>query len=337
MPQEVATAGSMPPPRDGVNPSRVRVRPGEPGTVLAFLQARFLHATDWPERLQQQAVLNAAGQPVQAATPCPAGTLLWYWRRPAEPEPRVPFEVVVLHQCARLVVVNKPPFLAVTPSGRHLQETVLVRLQQQLGLRDLSPLHRVDRDTAGVLAFSADPASRAAYQALWRERQVHKVYEAVVLWRDDVAFPFTARHRLVEPHGEGALFHQMQVAPGEPNAETLVELLQGPAALDPATVPGAAPGQPLALLRLTPVTGRKHQLRAQLAALGLPIVGDRVYPVLQPEGPDDFARPLQLLARHLAFRDPVDGSARAFESALRLGRLGFQAAAPDASLHTASP
>lgn len=299
-----------PPPRDGVNPSRVRVRPGEPGTVLAFLQARFPHATDWPDRLQQQAVLNAAGQPVHAATPCLAGTLLWYWRRPAAPEPRVPFEVVVLHQCERLVVVDKPPFLAVTPSGRHLQETVLVRLQQKLGLRDVSPLHRLDRDTAGVLAFSADPATRAAYQALWRDRQVHKVYEAVVPWRDDVAFPFTAHHRMVEPQGEGTSFHQMQVVPGEPNAETFVERL---GELDPTRF-AMPPGQRLALLRLTPVTGRKHQLRVQLAALGMPIVGDRVYPVLQPEGPDDFERPLQLLARRLAFRDPVDGQARLFES-----------------------
>jgi tRNA pseudouridine32 synthase/23S rRNA pseudouridine746 synthase len=298
-----------PPPRDGINPSRVRVRPGEPGTVLAFLQARFPHATDWPERLLQQAVLNTAGQPVHAATPCPAGTLLWYWRRPA-PEPRVPFEVVVLHQCERLVVVDKPPFLAVTPSGRHLQETVLVRLQQQLGLRELSPLHRLDRDTAGVLAFSADPASRAAYQALWRERQVHKVYEAVVPWRDDLSFPFTARHRLVEPRGDGAAFHQMQVVPGDPNAETLVERL---GELDPAGF-DMTPSQRLALLQLTPVTGRKHQLRVQLAALGMPIVGDRVYPVLQPEGPDDYERPLRLLARSLAFDDPVDGRRLQFDS-----------------------
>lgn len=306
-----------PEPRAGVNPSRVRVRPGEPGTVLAFLQARFPHAADWPERLLLQAVLNAAGQPVHADAPCPAGTLLWYWRRPAAPEPRVPFEVVLLHQCERLVVVDKPPFLAVAPSGRHLQETVLVRLQQQLGLRDLSPLHRLDRDTAGVLAFSADPATRGAYQALWRDRQVHKVYEAVVRWPEGLAVPFTARHRLVEPQGDGAAFHQMQVVPGEPNAETFIERL---GELDPAHVPSAAPGQRLALLRLTPVTGRKHQLRAQLAALGLPIVNDRVYPVLQPEGPDDHARPLMLLARRLAFRDPVDGSVRQFESASTLGR-----------------
>lgn len=303
-----------PPPRQGVNASCVRAGAGPHAHVLGFLQARFPQAPDWPARLAAGEVLNAQGQPVDAHSPCAPGALLWYWRRPP-PEVRVPFEVRVLHQCARLVVVDKPPFLAVTPSGRHLQETVLVRLQQQLGLRDLSPLHRLDRDTAGVLAFSADPATRGAYQALWRDRLVHKVYEAAVVlpspWRDDLRFPFTAHHRLVEPQGEGTPFHQMQVVEGEPNAETLVEHV---AELDPAHVPGAPPGQRLALLRLTPVTGRKHQLRVQLSALGMPIVGDRVYPVLQPEGPDDFARPLQLVARSLAFQDPVDGQARHFES-----------------------
>lgn len=303
------TATPPPEPRDGVNASRVRVRPGEPSTVLAFLQARFPHAADWPERLHSDAVLSAEGKPVRADTACPAGTLLWYWRRPAAPEPRVPFEVTLLHQCERLVVVDKPPFLAVTPSGRHLQETVLVRLQRQLNLRDLSPLHRLDRDTAGVLAFSADPATRGAYQALWRERRVHKVYEALVSPQEQHAFPFTARHRLEEPSGTAA-FHQMQVVPGEPNAETFIDRIGEP---DPGRV----------LLRLTPLSGRKHQLRAQLAALGLPIVGDRVYPLLQPEAPDDYSQPLQLVARRLAFQDPVDGCTRVFESprSLLIGRV----------------
>lgn len=296
-----------PPPRDGVNPSRVRVRPGEPGRVLAFLRSRFPQVSDWAERLQADGVLNGAGRPVRADTPCPPGSLLWYWRQVA-PEPRVPFDVEVLHQCERLVVVDKPPFLAVTPRGRHVMETVLVRLQQQLGLQTLSPLHRLDRDTSGVLAFSADPGSRGTYQALWRGRQVHKVYEALVRWRE-LPFPFTARHRLEEP--EGATFHQMQVVPGEPNAETFVELLE-------------RRDDGLARLRLTPVTGRKHQLRAQLAQLGMPIVNDRIYPLLLPEGPDDFDRPLQLLARSLRFIDPLDGGERCFESRRRL----VQAEAP---------
>jgi tRNA pseudouridine32 synthase/23S rRNA pseudouridine746 synthase len=304
-----ADALQPPPPRDGVNASRVRAGAGPYADVLAFLQTRFPHAPDWPERLQAGTVLDAHGQAVAAQTPCPPGTLLWYWRRPA-PEARVPFEVVLLHRCERLVVVDKPPFLSVTPGGRHLQETVLLRLQQQLGLPDLTPLHRLDRDTAGVLAFAVQPETRAAYQALWRRRAVHKVYEAIAPWREELVFPLTARHRLVE--AEGAGFMQMQVVAGVPNAETLVERLG-------EVTPTARPGERLALYRLTPHTGRKHQLRAQTAALGLPIVNDRIYPDLLADAPDDYERPLQLLARSLRFIDPLDGRERQFESRQRLG------------------
>lgn len=301
-----------PEPRDGIAASRVRVRPGEPSTLLAFLTARFPHAGDWEERLRDGEVLDAKGQALRADSHCPPGSLLWYWRRPPA-EARVPFELSLLHRCEQLVVVDKPPFLAVVPGGRHLRETVLLRLQQQLGLPDLSPLHRLDRDTRGVLAFAVQPETRNAYQALWREQRVHKVYEAIAPWSDALSFPLTARHRLIEPEGAG--FMQMQVVDGEPNAETLIERV---VEVDPDEVPGAEPGQRLALYRLTPRTGRKHQLRAQMAALGLPLVNDRVYPQLQPAAPDDFGRPLMLLARSLRFVDPINGSQRQFDSALRL-------------------
>lgn len=288
--------------RDGVPPSCVRAGAGPHADVLAFLQARFPAAPDWLTRLQAGEVLDARGQSVQAHASCPPGTLLWYWRR-SEAEARVPFELRVLHQCEHLVVVDKPPFLSVTPAGRHVQETVLVRLRQQLGLDDLTPLHRLDRDTAGVLALAVQPATRAAYQALWRERLVHKVYEAIAPWRDDLSFPFSARHRLEEPRGQG--FMQMQVVDGEPNAETWVECLH-------ELAPDA--GLRLALYRLTPRTGRKHQLRAQMAALGLPLVNDRIYPSLQPLSADDYERPLMLLARSLRFVDPIDGREHCFKS-----------------------
>lgn len=298
--------------RDGVAASRVRVRPGDAGSVRSFLQARFPHAGDWDARLQAGEVLDAQGQALTAESPCPPGSLLWYWRRPPV-ETRVPFELTLLHRCEHLVVVDKPPFLAVTPGGRHLQETALLRLQRQLDLPSLSPLHRLDRDTRGVLAFAVQAATRDAYQALWRRQQVHKVYEAIAPWRNDVAFPLTARHRLVEPAGEG--FMQMRVVDGDPNAETDVERL---GEVDADEVPGAQSGERLALYRLTPRTGRKHQLRAQMAALGLPLVNDRLYPRLQPAAPDDFGRPLMLLARSLRFVDPIDGQPRQFDTALRL-------------------
>ena len=177
-----------PPPRDGVSASRVGIGDGRFADVLAFLVARFPAVADWPARLARGDVLDAAGRPLAADAPCALGEVLWYWRDPP-PEPRVPFEIEVLHQDEHLVVVDKPHFLAAIPGGRHLRETVLVRLRQQLGVATLAPMHRLDRETAGVLVFTVQPASRHAYHALLRERDVHKVYEAVAPWRADRALP----------------------------------------------------------------------------------------------------------------------------------------------------
>jgi tRNA pseudouridine32 synthase / 23S rRNA pseudouridine746 synthase len=304
-----------PPLRDGVSASRVAVSGGPWPSVAAFLTARLRPGIAWAERIARGEVLDAQGQPVSADSPCQDGAVYWYWRS-LPPEPRVPFELDVLHQCEHLVVVDKPHFLPVTPGGRHLQETALVRLKRQLGIATLVPMHRLDLETAGVLAFTVQPAARHAYHALMREHRAHKVYEAVAPWRGDLALPVTARHRLQEPAGAG--FMQMQVLAGEPNAHTRIELLRR---LDTHTA-HPAPAADLALYRLTPLTGRKHQLRAQLNALGLPIVGDRIYPRLWPEPvPDaapDFSHPLQLLARELAFTDPVTGQPRRFVSRRQL-------------------
>lgn len=287
--------------RDGVGASRVVVTPGPWATLEAFLGAALRPGLDWRERCARGEVLDAEGRPLAADTPCVPGQLLWYWRS-LPPEPRVPFEVELLHHDERLVVVDKPHFLPVTPGGRYLQETVLVRLKRRLGLDTLVPVHRLDLETAGVLLFSAEPASRHAYHALLRERRAHKVYEAVAPWRDDVALPCRLSHRLQEPAGTG--FMQMAVLPGEPNAHTQVELIRRLG--------------DHALYRLTPLTGRKHQLRAQMAAVGLPIVGDRIYPRLWPEpaagAAPDYTQPLQLLAREFAFTDPLSGEPRRFVS-----------------------
>ena len=295
-----------PPLRDGVAASRVGVGDDRFATLLAFLVARFPAVADWPARLARGDVLDADGRPLAADAPCVAGSLVWYWRDPP-PEPRVPFDVELLHQDEHLVVVDKPHFLPVIPSGRHLRETVLVRLRRQLGIATLAPMHRLDRETAGVLVFTVRAGERGAYHALLRERAVTKVYEAIAPWRGDLALPLVARHRLEKPDGAG--FMQVRVVPGEPDSEALVELVER---LD---------GQ-RALYRLTPRTGRTHQLRVQMNALGLPIVGDRIYPTLWPEpapgAPPDWSHPLQLLAREIAFADPVTGEPRRFASRRRL-------------------
>ena len=303
--------------RDGVNASRVAVAAGPWATVAAFLQARMPMVPDWPARLLQGLVLDAQGQALQADAAAHAGAVLWYWRQPP-PERRVPFEVELLFQDEQLVIVDKPHFRSVTPGGQHLHETVLVRMKRQLDISTLVPMHRLDRETAGVMAFVVQLQSRNAYQGLLREQQVHKVYEAVAPWRAELQLPQVHSSRLVSQDGDG--FMQMLTLPGEPNAHTRIELIQRWLATDAAGGNDAA--QTLAHYRLTPLTGRKHQLRVHLSELGMPIVGDRIYPRLWPQPPagavPDYAQPLQLLARELAFTDPLTGHPRHFVSRRRL-------------------
>jgi tRNA pseudouridine32 synthase/23S rRNA pseudouridine746 synthase len=296
--------------RDGVSASRVAVSAGPWRLLSDFLAARLPAASDWPARLAGGAVLDAQGRPVADDAPCVPGQVLWYWRQPpAEPAP--PEDIAVLHQDDRLVAVDKPHFMSVTPGGRHLHQTVLVRLKRLLGIETLTPMHRLDRETAGVLLFIVRAEDRHAYQTLLREREVHKVYEAVAPWREGLTFPLHCSDRLVEP--PGADFMQMQVEAGAPNAHTRIELIR-------------RLGTARAHYRLLPLTGRKHQLRVHLNGLGLPIVGDRIYPRLWPEPPldaaPDWSCPLQLLARDIAFTDPVSGQPRAFSSRRQLALAG---------------
>lgn len=306
-------AAWVPPAREGVSASRVAVSGGPWAGLADFLDTRLPPGRPWRERLARGEVLSAEGQALAPDAPCPPhNSVLWYWRSlPAEP--RVPFEIEVLHQDAQLVAVDKPHFLPVTPGGRYLQETVLVRLKRLLGIETLVPMHRLDLETAGVLLFMVQPATRAAYQAMFRERRVHKVYEAVAPWRDDVVLPTTVQSRLQER--AGAAFMQMKAVPGPPNAITQVALI---------TRLGAQ-----AHYRLQPLTGAKHQLRAHMNALGLPIAGDRIYPRLWPappaDAPPDYRQPLQLLARELRFTDPVTGQARCFTSRRQLQALATPA------------
>jgi tRNA pseudouridine32 synthase/23S rRNA pseudouridine746 synthase len=299
--------------------------------VAGFLSARLRPGIDWPARMAQGDVLDVQGRPLAADAACSPGQVLWYWRS-LPTEPRVPFELQLLHCDEHLVVVDKPHFLASIPGGPYLQETVLVRLRRLLGNDDLMALHRLDRETAGVLLFSARPASRNAYHALLREQRLHKVYEAVAPWRADLTWPLTAHHRLQE--APDARHLPTQVVDGEPNAHTQIELLRrlgrqdadGGLAHPLTQAPAQALSPELAHYRLTPLTGRRHQLRAQLNALGLPIVGDRIYPTLWPEpaanAAPDYTRPLQLLAREVSFVDPLSGAPRRFVSTRRLALAG---------------
>jgi tRNA pseudouridine32 synthase/23S rRNA pseudouridine746 synthase len=296
-----------PPARDGVGPSSVVLQPGNWPTMLAFLTDHFASVPQavWLARMAQGKVVDEFGVLVTAERSYQSRLRLYYYRDVPD-EPRIPFDEVILYQDAHLIVVDKPHFLPVMPSGGYLQETVLVRLKRRLGIDTLVPIHRIDRDTAGLVMFSVQPASRGAYAALFRERDISKTYEAVAPWRDDLVFPLTRESRIQEA-GHFMLQHEV---PGVPNAVTHLEVIE---------VCG-----PLARYRLRPVTGQRHQLRVHMAALGLPILGDGLYPTLTPEGQLDYAHPLQLLAKSVAFTDPVSRQARRFESQRTLMGLGFQ-------------
>ncbi len=241
-------------------------------------------------------IVDAEGRPVPRDMPYVPGMFVWFHRELPDEE-RVPFPVDVVYRDEHVVVADKPHFLATTPRGSHVAETALARLRRQLGIPTLSAAHRLDRLTAGLILFTVRPEERGAYQSLFRDRRVEKVYEAVAPYDTTVDLPRTVRSRIVKPRGHMAA----QEIDGEPNAETWIELL--------------AVRKGVARYRLLPRTGQTHQLRVHMSALGLPILGDPLYPVVtEPVAVGDFRHPLQLLARELEFTDPVTGREHRFVS-----------------------
>lgn len=283
--------------RDGVGPSCVVLPSQGEGTMLDFLAQRLpaIARAEWLCRMREGDVVDEHGQAVAPERPFENGLRLYYYRQ-LEAEPALPFTETVLYQDEHLLVADKPHFMPVTPSGRYLQGTLLVRLKRQLGLPELSPLHRIDRDTAGLVLLSVQQRTRGIYQALFRDRRIAKQYDAVAPWKPGLAFPREHASRLEE----GTPFFRMQEVAGEPNSLTRIEVLEVAA--------------PWARYRLSPVTGKRHQLRVHMAALGLPLRNDPFYPVVNDPPEGDYSRSLQLLARSLEFVDPLTGEGRLFES-----------------------
>jgi len=274
------------PVRDGLGPARVRL---EGGPVLAELTDRFGAAARG--KVLAGEVVDADGTVVGAATVLPAGSHVYLYREPPDEVP-VPYDMPVLHRDADIVVVDKPPFLATMPRGRHVTQTALVRLRRELDSPELSPAHRLDRLTAGVLMFTTRRAVRGAYQTLFARGLVTKTYLARAAVDPTLELPRVVRSRIVKR----SRHLQAVCEPGVPNAETLVERVSD------------------GLYRLTPRTGRTHQLRVHMASLGIPIEGDPLYPEVVDVPAGDFSTPLRLLAQRLEFDDPATGVRRVFVS-----------------------
>ena len=286
---------------EGVGPSRIMLPEGPWRYLLEFLEERFpgIGGDVWKSRMRAGKVIDGNGEPLGVDSPYRSGVFIFYYRE-LDQEETIPFEASILYRDEHILVADKPHFLAVQPAGRFVKETLLVRLKKELDLPDLVPVHRIDRETAGVVVFSHNRRSRGAYAALFQRRETEKMYEALAGALKEQDFPMMYKSRLVP----GEPFFRMAEVEGAPNSETIIEMQEKR---------GNA-----VLYKLRPITGRKHQLRVHMAALGAPIINDTFYPDLQPLRPDDYDHPLKLIARSVSFRDPVTGEQRLFVSERKL-------------------
>lgn len=296
---------------DGVKPSYLvlphdKLFYGLP--LLHFLCTRFpfVNETNWRKRLNSGFVVGSDGMALNADTPFQPGQTIYYYREISrEDEPRIPFDEKILHVDEHLIVVDKPHFLPVIPSGRFLRETLLTRLRlhldlQHLNVEHITPIHRLDKDTAGVMLLSHNPASRRDYQTMFQDKTVRKIYEAVAPTRTDLVYPYSVQSRLMR----GDQFYLTKEVDGEPNAFTTIELVENRGETS--------------LYRLQPITGKKHQLRVHMMSLGMPLLNDALYPVALAAGDEDYEKPLKLLAKSIEFSDPISGDIRKFESTQKL-------------------
>ncbi|WP_115685672.1 pseudouridine synthase [Corynebacterium senegalense] len=296
------------PPRDGLGPTRVRLPGDTPVTASDFIarviaEQRHRHPLDDDtavlERFDRGEVVLRDATPLAPSTLLEPGTDVFFYRRPA-PETPVPHEIDIVHEDDDILVVNKPPFLATMPRAAHITETATVRLRRQYGNDEITPAHRLDRLTSGLLLLTKRREIRGAYQEMFAQRGVRKLYEAI---GPDVGISAPTRweHHIEKRHGEIA---SSLVDGAQPNAFTRVRSV---------TPMGASPwGAGLARYLLEPETGRTHQLRVQMNAAGAPIVGDPVYPVVRAFGDEDFTRPMLLASIGLEFVDPLSGAPRRF-------------------------
>lgn len=326
------------PVRNGVNATRLRLpRIGSWETVAEYLLERFGHVD--PEgilrRFDDQQIVGLGGVPLTRQTPLGEHEFIWYYRSLPVEAP-IPFEAKILHQDEHLLVVDKPHFLPTTPGGRFIQESALVRLRNQTGIDDLVPMHRLDRATAGVILFAVNPQTRGDYQMLFERREIAKRYRAVVALQPGEGLE---TGRVLQPNGEHSQVKSQSelrellagmplafenrmtkvkgqlrsvVEDGHPNAQTLINV----EAI--GTSSGFHAGLEVALMDLEPRSGKTHQLRVHLASLGLGIINDAFYPRLWDLAPDDYQRPLQLLAHTISFTDPLTGIERSFSSEQQL-------------------
>ena len=293
----------IPPMIDGVSASKVflpKMKPA-PATVYQYLCQQFAHIApaEWQQRFTDGLIYDALGQVLNLSSGYIENSHVFYYRFLAH-EIHVPFEHEILFENEHLLVIDKPHFLTISPTGQYVQETLLVRLKKQSGNEFLTPIHRLDRETAGVVLFSKQVSTRAIYQDMFAQRQVKKTYHAIAPFHADITFPCYTRYRMEK----GEPFYTMQVVEGTINSETEIDLIEHDSAW--------------AKYELKPITGKQHQLRVHLSSLGIAIKNDPFYPAVQHKRENDFSTPLQLLAKHIRFNDPITNQEMEFSSKFEL-------------------
>ena len=285
------------PSRAGVSPSYVWLPNGPWKTIGEFFIFRFPHVglASWESRMSRGEVRDEHSLSLRLDSLYRAGACVFYYREPEE-ETSIPFHAEIIFQDDEILIADKPHFLPVTPGGRFLHETLLVRLKNETGITSLVPLHRLDRETAGLVMFSVNPATRHQWLSLFRDRAVKKIYEAHADFNEQMNLPYIYRSRLVKDEQ----FFKMKEVDGKPNSESIIRLHKRESSH--------------ASYLLEAVTGKMHQLRVHMMALGLPLLNDALYPIAQAANSDDFTAPLKLLARSLAFKNPINGNLLFFES-----------------------
>lgn len=267
-------------------------------TILAFLSRKFpaISRETWVKRISEGKVLDEKTGTITLDTGYTPLNRLFYFREVSS-EPVIPFAEKILHLDDEILVACKPHFLPVTPGGRYVDECLLNRLRVSTGIDDLAPLHRIDRETAGLVLFSVNKKSRGLYGTLFMNGLVEKTYQALS------ACPTaqeTASWDVANRMERGTPWFRMKTATGTTNARSVINLVEVK--------------DRMARFTLHPLTGKTHQLRLHMSGLGFGILNDRYYPELQDESDDNFNTPLQLVAQMLRFKDPVSGKAREFTS-----------------------
>jgi tRNA pseudouridine32 synthase/23S rRNA pseudouridine746 synthase len=292
------------------HPSKLSLPQTNPGvaTVLEYLIIRFpyIDAQIWRQRIADGKIHCDDGSLVTPQSLFRPQLRVYYYRE-VESEPSIPFKETILFQDQHILVAYKPHFLAVTPGGIYVDECLQNRLRRSTGIKALQALHRLDRVTAGLVLFSVNVDTRPRYHHLFATRKIHKTYQAVAKISDGenlIGQKWEIKNRIVQSKPR----FLMRVTDGEANSHSVIQCLQQ--------------SSETALFELNPITGKTHQLRLHMQALGWPILNDKYYPQLQSLSADNYSAPLQLLAKELQFIDPVTQRPRCFSCDSNLSLAG---------------